>query len=176
VYSKVSGLSHNEIYTYLWHYSLRSNKKGYGDKTHYTDSENSDTTAPNGREMYLCSSRSRRPVRELLDTHSYTHTHTHTHAYIYTHIGLQTGNGVQWNLKKMVQSKASGTKSRLLIKQCSFSHRHTMLARVLHLAAHPPLFPPQTSGAALRVKVSEEKRYVRISWRTVRSAILLNTY
>jgi hypothetical protein len=32
--------------------SLRSNRKGYGGKIHYTDSQNSDTTAPNGRELY----------------------------------------------------------------------------------------------------------------------------
>jgi len=31
---------------------LRSNTKGYGDKTHYTDSQNSYTTARNGRELY----------------------------------------------------------------------------------------------------------------------------
>jgi hypothetical protein len=31
---------------------LRSNTKGYGGKTHYTDSQNSDTTAPHGRELY----------------------------------------------------------------------------------------------------------------------------
>jgi hypothetical protein len=28
------------------------NTKGYGGKTHYTDSQNSDTTAPSGRELY----------------------------------------------------------------------------------------------------------------------------
>jgi len=33
-------------------HSLRSNKKGYGDKTHKTDSQNNDTTAPSGRELY----------------------------------------------------------------------------------------------------------------------------
>jgi len=33
VYPKVSGLSHNEIYAYLWYYSLRSITKGYGCKT-----------------------------------------------------------------------------------------------------------------------------------------------
>jgi hypothetical protein len=33
-------------------HSLRSNTKGYGGKTHYTDSQNSDTTAPSGRELY----------------------------------------------------------------------------------------------------------------------------
>jgi hypothetical protein len=32
-------------------YSLRSNKKGYGGKTHKTDSQNSDTTAPSGRAV-----------------------------------------------------------------------------------------------------------------------------
>jgi len=30
---------------------LRSNTKGYGGKTHYTDSQNSDTIAPNSREL-----------------------------------------------------------------------------------------------------------------------------
>jgi hypothetical protein len=31
---------------------LRSNAKGYGGKTHCTDSQNSDTTEPSGRELY----------------------------------------------------------------------------------------------------------------------------
>jgi hypothetical protein len=43
---------HNEIYAYKNKHSLRSNTKGYGGKTHYIDSRNSDTTAPNGRELY----------------------------------------------------------------------------------------------------------------------------
>jgi hypothetical protein len=30
---------------------LRSNTKGYGSKTHQADSQNSDTTAPSGREL-----------------------------------------------------------------------------------------------------------------------------
>jgi len=34
VYPKVSGLSRNEMYGYLWFYLLRSNTKGYGHKTH----------------------------------------------------------------------------------------------------------------------------------------------
>jgi hypothetical protein len=33
-------------------HSLRSNTKGYVSKTHYTDSQNSDTTSPSGRELY----------------------------------------------------------------------------------------------------------------------------
>jgi hypothetical protein len=32
--------------------SLRSNTKDYGGKTHYTDSQNSDTTVRSGRELY----------------------------------------------------------------------------------------------------------------------------
>jgi len=52
VYPKVSGLSHKEIYAFNNKYSLRSNTKGYGGKTHYTDSQNSDTTAPSCRELY----------------------------------------------------------------------------------------------------------------------------
>jgi hypothetical protein len=31
---------------------LRSYTKGYGGKTHYTDPQNNDTTAPSGRELY----------------------------------------------------------------------------------------------------------------------------
>jgi hypothetical protein len=42
----------NEIYSYLWYYPVRSNKKGHGGKIHQTDSQNSDTTAPSGRELY----------------------------------------------------------------------------------------------------------------------------
>jgi hypothetical protein len=41
----------NEIHAYLWYYSLRSNTKGYGGKTHWTDSQNSDTIVPSGREL-----------------------------------------------------------------------------------------------------------------------------
>jgi hypothetical protein len=33
-------------------YSLRSNTKGYVGKTHQTESQNSDTTAPSGRDLY----------------------------------------------------------------------------------------------------------------------------
>jgi hypothetical protein len=42
----------NEIYTYNNKHSLRSNTKGYGGKTHWTDSQNSDTTAHNGTELH----------------------------------------------------------------------------------------------------------------------------
>jgi len=31
---------------------LRSNTKGYGGKTHWTDSQNRDKTASSGRELY----------------------------------------------------------------------------------------------------------------------------
>jgi hypothetical protein len=41
-----NGISNNS------EHSWRSNTKGYGGKTHYIDSQNSDTTAPNGRELY----------------------------------------------------------------------------------------------------------------------------
>jgi hypothetical protein len=40
------------MYAYKNKLSLRSNTKGYGDKTHYIDSRNSDKTATNGRELY----------------------------------------------------------------------------------------------------------------------------
>jgi hypothetical protein len=51
VYPKVTGLSHKEINDNDKH-SFRSKIKGYDDKTHYTDSQNSDTTASSGRELY----------------------------------------------------------------------------------------------------------------------------
>jgi hypothetical protein len=52
VYPKVSGLSHNEITTTTTTNLLRNNTKDYGCKTHETDSQNSHTTAPYGRELY----------------------------------------------------------------------------------------------------------------------------
>jgi hypothetical protein len=53
VYPEVSGLSRNKINSNDDNkHSLGSNTKGYGGKTHETGSQNSDTTAPNGRELY----------------------------------------------------------------------------------------------------------------------------
>jgi hypothetical protein len=55
---QVSGLSRKEINNNNNNnnnkdkHSLRSNIKGYGGKTRLTDSQNSDTTAPSGRELY----------------------------------------------------------------------------------------------------------------------------
>jgi hypothetical protein len=51
MYPKVSGLKHNEMNINNKHL-LRSNTKDRGGKTHLTDSQNSDTTAPSGRELY----------------------------------------------------------------------------------------------------------------------------
>jgi hypothetical protein len=42
----------NEIYAYNNKHSLRNNPKDYGGKTHYTGSQNSDTTAPSGKKLY----------------------------------------------------------------------------------------------------------------------------
>jgi hypothetical protein len=42
----------NEMYAYDNKHSLRSNTKDYGGKTHKTDLQNRDTTAPSGRELY----------------------------------------------------------------------------------------------------------------------------
>jgi hypothetical protein len=39
-------------YTVTKIHSLRCNTKSYGGRTHYTDSQNSDTTASSGRELY----------------------------------------------------------------------------------------------------------------------------
>jgi hypothetical protein len=42
----------NEIYVHNNKHSLRSNSKCYGGKPYHTDSQNSDKTAPRGRELY----------------------------------------------------------------------------------------------------------------------------
>jgi hypothetical protein len=54
IYPKVSGLSHKEINNNNNNnkHTLRSNTKGYGGKTHVTDSQNSDTSGPSGSELY----------------------------------------------------------------------------------------------------------------------------
>jgi hypothetical protein len=51
VYPNVSGLSHNEINNNNKH-SLRNKTKGYDGKSHYNDSQNSNTTALTGRELH----------------------------------------------------------------------------------------------------------------------------
>jgi hypothetical protein len=42
----------NEINNNQNKHSLRNNTKGYGCKTQWTDSQNSDKTTPSGRELY----------------------------------------------------------------------------------------------------------------------------
>jgi hypothetical protein len=52
VYKKFPDWVDKEIYDYNNKHSLRSNEEGCGGRTHYTDSQNSDITAPSGRELY----------------------------------------------------------------------------------------------------------------------------
>jgi hypothetical protein len=68
MYPKVSRLSHNEIYAYNNKHSLRSNTKGYGSKSHSTDSQNSNTTAPSGRDLYHLQFSVHAASPETLDT------------------------------------------------------------------------------------------------------------
>jgi hypothetical protein len=49
---KFSDWVDKEIYAYNNKHSLRSNTKCYGGKTHYIDSQNSDTSAPSDRDLY----------------------------------------------------------------------------------------------------------------------------
>jgi hypothetical protein len=42
----------DEMYAYNNKHLLRSNTKGHDSKNQYTDSQNSDTTAPSGRGLY----------------------------------------------------------------------------------------------------------------------------
>jgi hypothetical protein len=45
-------LSNQPFHTQNNKHSLRSNTKGYGGKTHKIDSQNNDTIALNGKELY----------------------------------------------------------------------------------------------------------------------------
>jgi hypothetical protein len=51
VYKSFRTESITKIYAYSNKLSLRSNTKGYGGKTHQSESQNSDITAPSGREL-----------------------------------------------------------------------------------------------------------------------------
>jgi hypothetical protein len=73
VYPKVSVLSRNEIHKNNNNnnknkQSLRSNTKGYGDKTNYTDSQNSDITARSSRELYHLQFSLQAAISVILDT------------------------------------------------------------------------------------------------------------
>jgi hypothetical protein len=52
IYEDISKSFQTDINSNNNKHSLRSNTKGYGDKIHQTDSQNSNTTAPSGRELY----------------------------------------------------------------------------------------------------------------------------
>jgi hypothetical protein len=61
-------------------HSLRSNTKGYGGKTRWADSQNSDATAPSGRKLYHLQFSLQAASPETSGrTHAHAHTHTHTH-------------------------------------------------------------------------------------------------
>jgi hypothetical protein len=63
----------NEINNNNNNHSSRSNRKGYGGKTRWTDSQNSDTAAPKVENCTICSSRSRWSVMKLFDTPPYSY-------------------------------------------------------------------------------------------------------
>jgi hypothetical protein len=79
---KFSDRVDNEIYAYNNKHSLRSNIKGYGNKTHYTDSQNSDTTEPSGKELYHLQFSLQAARPELLDTTSYLHSLIRLHGVV----------------------------------------------------------------------------------------------
>jgi hypothetical protein len=54
---------------------LRSNANGYGGKTHYTDSQDSDTTARSGREPYHLQFSLQAASPETFGTSSYILVH-----------------------------------------------------------------------------------------------------
>jgi hypothetical protein len=49
---KYDGVSRSFRTESITEYTHTRTVKGYGGKTHYADSQNSDTTAPSGRELY----------------------------------------------------------------------------------------------------------------------------
>jgi hypothetical protein len=66
-------------------HSLRGNTKGYGGKTHYTDSQNSDAIAPSGRELYHLQFSLQAASPEPFG-YKFIYARAHTHAYIYIYI------------------------------------------------------------------------------------------
>jgi hypothetical protein len=71
VYPKVSGLSRNEINNNNNEHSLRSNTRGYGGKLTRLTRKIAIQLHLVAKSCTICSSRSRLPVRKLLDTTSY---------------------------------------------------------------------------------------------------------
>jgi hypothetical protein len=73
-------------------HSLRSNTKVYGGKTHYTDSQNSETTAPSGRELYhfqfYLQAASPEVFGYTLVPESLSHTHSATRVVSYFEVFL----------------------------------------------------------------------------------------
>jgi hypothetical protein len=60
----------NEVYAYKNKHSSRSNTKCYGGRNQQTDSQNSDTIAPSGRELYHLQFLLQAASLETLDTPS----------------------------------------------------------------------------------------------------------
>jgi hypothetical protein len=76
MYPNVSGLSHNEIYAYNNKYSLKSNTKVTVAKLTRLTHKIAIKLHLMAESYSICSSRSGRPVRKLLDTHSYSQSLT----------------------------------------------------------------------------------------------------
>jgi len=75
---------------------LRSNTKGYGDKTHNYDSQNSDITVPSGRESYHLKFSLQAATPEtfgytLLFIHTYTYMWMCVRVCIYIYIYIYDG-------------------------------------------------------------------------------------
>jgi hypothetical protein len=86
--------------------SLRSNTKGYGGKTHYTDSQNSDITAPSVRELYHLQFSLKAASPE---TFGYTLMLAYACVYVcaclYTHEGIGGWVGLRAGLDAVVKRK-----------------------------------------------------------------------
>jgi hypothetical protein len=77
-YPKVSGLSPNEICGNLWYYSLLSPSKGYSSKLTRLTHKITMQLLLMAESCTIFSSRSRLPVRKLLDTPSCLHSRSRT--------------------------------------------------------------------------------------------------
>jgi hypothetical protein len=122
----------NEISGYNDEHSLRSNTKGYGGKTHYKDSQNSNTTATSGRELYHLQFSLRAASPETFGyilVYTYIHTYIHTYIYIYK-------TKVPFSVNKLVYSDKITPDNRVGFKRPNTSTPHlnnTQISNLCHL-------------------------------------------
>jgi hypothetical protein len=95
----------NEIYSYSNKHSLRSNTKGYGVKITRLIHKIAIQLHLVAESCIICSSRSRRPVRKLLVTLSYTTVWGRPGFLIFRPLGYATEGGEFWGRARVTRNR-----------------------------------------------------------------------